>query len=231
MKTFIKFVYNLLFRSKKTYSQTGEDSIMDFYLRDVKNGFYVEVGTNHPVYLNNTYLFYRKGWRGLCIEPNASLCKFIKLIRRGDSVLNIGIGPTKREMDFYFFDPDTISTFSASEAEEYKKLGHKLVGSKKIPVMPLSETLEQYGEGRAVDILSVDTEGLDMEVLQSNNWEKFRPKVVVVEVVQYRKDRGERVDKQFDDFLESKGYRKFADTYINALYMDKAYAAKAGVVF
>ncbi len=226
MKTYLKFLYNLLFRSKRSYSQTGEDMVLDFFLNKVKKGFYVDVGTNDPVYINNTYLFYRKGWDGVCVEPNGLRCRMIKMWRRRDSVVQAGIGNSAGSLPFFVFEPDTISTFSASEAEEFKKLGHPLIKEESVPVMTLAELLSKHAQGRTIDILSVDTEGLDLEVLTSNDWTKYRPRLVVTEVVEYRKDHGKRTINQFDEFFQQHGYGKVADTYINAIYMDRAFAAE-----
>ena len=228
MKNFFKYIYNYLFRSKRSFSQTGEDLILDFYLRDIHNGFFVDIGTNHPVYLNNTYLLYKKGWSGVCVEPSPLAGKFIRLVRPRDTVVQAGIGKVEGSMEFFVFDPDTISTFSEEEAKEYQKLGHRLVATEKVEVMTLEKLLDRYSKGREVDLLSVDVEGLDMEVLQSNNWGKYRPKVVVVEVVEYRKDNSNRKNKQFDEFFHTQGYIKFADTYINTIYMEHSFAQRHG---
>jgi FkbM family methyltransferase len=229
-KESLKTIYRWLFRSKKSYSQTGEDIIAAFYLSSVRKGFYVDVGSNDPKYLNNTYLFYKMGWSGICVEPNRDRCRLIRTLRPRDCVIQAGIGKEIGTAMFYQFDPDTISTFSAAEAAEFEKLGHHLEKQLQVPIQPLSHIIEKNSKNRDIDLLSVDTEGFDMEVLQSNDWEKFRPKIVIVEIAEYRKDRLIRTDKQFDDFFASKQYVKLADTYINGIYISEEFARLTHII-
>jgi FkbM family methyltransferase len=225
IKSYLKFLYFLLFRRPKTFSQTGEDRIVEFYLGKQPKGFYVDIGANDPVYLNNTYLFYKKGWRGICLEPNASKCRLIRLMRPRDTVLNMGVGEKAGQMEFYIFDPDTVSTFSASETKKFQALGYRLKAQVAVPVKPLSEIFTQYTGGQSIDLLSVDTEGFDFQVLKSNDWNKFRPKMVIVEVVEHHGTSGTRINSQFDDFMDTVQYIKLADTNINAIYVEKSFAA------
>lgn len=223
LKESLKIVYRFIFRGAKSYSQLGEDLIVSFFLPGLKKGSYVDIGANNPVYLNNTYLFYKKGWSGLCIEPNSLECKLIRQVRPRDQVLNIGLGAKAGEMDFYILNPDTLSTFSSSEAERMKGLGHKIAEVRKVPVKTLAQVLEEFN--RPVDLLTIDTEGMDLEILKSNNWEKYRPKIIIAETIDYHGNRGERTNKLYDEFLSQQGYIKLADTHINGIYAEKSYAA------
>lgn len=226
IKLYFKFLYNYFFRRKKSYSQTGEDLILDFYLSDIKNGCYVDVGANDPVYMSNSYLFYRKGWSGICIEPDVNRCRMIQRVRRRDRVVNAAVGLKKEDLNFYVFEPDTISTLSVQEAERYQALGHKLVKQVLVPVKPLSSILEEFLMDRKIDVLSTDTEGFDLDVLKSNDWTKYRPKFIVVEAVEYHRDHSVRINKPLDEYLAIQGYMVFADTYINVIYIEKEYAKK-----
>jgi serine/threonine protein phosphatase PrpC len=77
----------------------------------------LDIGANHPIKINNTYLFYKQGSRGVCVEPNPKLCKIIKNKRKKDTVLNIGIGKEeKTNIDFFVMNSDVLSTFSKEEA-------------------------------------------------------------------------------------------------------------------
>lgn len=158
------------------------------------------------------------------MEPEIRRWKQIRKIRRQDTALNIGSGVEKGEMDFYSFDPDTLSTFSLAEAEEFKKLGHKLVTIKKVPAWPLKEILQNYATNRQIDLLSIDTEGRDYEILQSNDWQNFRPTAVIAETAEYRKEFMIRDAARFDTFFKNINYIKLADTYINSIYLEGDYA-------
>lgn len=230
MKRFLKIVYYWFFRRKKTYSQIGEDCIAEFYLPQKDNGVYIDVGANDPFYISNTYLFYRKGWSGICIEPDPLKSKIFKMMRHRDIVVNAGVGMSVETLNFYLFDPDTLSTFSSEEAEKYKKQGYRQTGVLKIPTMPLKEILEKNLNGREIDLLSIDTEGYDVQVLQSNDWVKYRPKMVILEVVEHDRVFGTAQKFDFDKFMIDRGYIKFASTHLNNIYMEKRYAGEKGVI-
>jgi len=204
-------------------SQYGEDFIIESLLPNKKDGFYVDVGANHPIKFNNTFLFYTKGWWGINIEPNISRIKFFNILRRRDINLNVGIGKTSSEIDFHVFKESTLSTFDVDASKEYQNMGHKLKNIVKIKTVPLREILQKYANGIDIDILSIDTEGLDMQVLESNDWEKFRPRFLIIETLEYRNDgSGKKINEIFDLYLERVGYKKIADTYINTIY-EKVY--------
>lgn len=215
---------------KKSYSQTGEDLILSHYLTN-KEWCYVDVGANHPSIINNTYLFYKKGWRGINIEPNVILHKNLKRKRKRDINLNIWIGESEGNLEFYTVDPHTLSTFDKEAAEQYKKQGHKVSDVTKVPILPLSEVFEKYLGERTIDFMSVDTEGFDMQVLKSNDWDKYKPGFIVLETIEYsRTGGGKKINQEYDSFLEEKGYMKFADTYINTIYLEKQYGHKIGLL-
>lgn len=200
-------------------SQCGEDLIIESIIPLKKDGLYVDVGANHPIKYSNTFLFKMKGWRGINIEPNPFRMKLFSIFRKSDVNLNIGIGVNESEMDFYIFDEHTLSTFDANSAEEFKKIGHKVKKTIKVNILPLRNILEKYCDGKQIDILSIDTEGYDLEVLKSNDWDKFRPRFVIIETLEYRKDgEGKKLNDIFDPFMNNINYKKIADTYINTIY-------------
>jgi FkbM family methyltransferase len=204
-------------------SQCSEDLIIEALLPLKKNGFYVDVGANHPIKYNNTLLFHNKGWTGINIEPKPSKKWLFKILRHKDVNLNVGIGPERSEMDFYIFDESTLNTFDKNSSEEFQKIGHKLLKVIKIPILPLKEILSKYAKDTEIDLMSVDTEGFDMEVLKSNDWKKFRPHFVILETLEYRAENmGKKLNSVFDPYMETVGYKKVADTYINSIY-EKTY--------
>lgn len=212
-----------LFGLRLVSSQCGEDLILESLMSNQKNGFYVDVGANHPIKFNNTLLFYKKGWNGINIEPNNSRMWLFNFLRRRDVNLNVGIGKKKSEIDFYVFKESTLSTFEKTASDEYQKMGHNLKKTIRIQISPLREILETYAKGKEIDILSIDTEGFDMEVLESNDWNKFRPRFLIIETLEYRNDgKGKKLNYLFDPYLEKNGYRIAAETYINTIY-EKTY--------
>lgn len=205
-----------------SYSLDKEDLIIDKILGSKKRGFYVDVGAYDPQRINNTKRFYNRGWVGINIEPSKENYNKFVLDRKKDINLNIGIGNKNEKMEFFRFVPDTLSTFSTKEKLKYVKLGHKFLGTEFIDVRKLSYILNKYCPARKIDFLSVDTEGFDLEVLQSNDWKKFQPKVICIETAIYRGFKLAKAirakAKQIDLFLISKGYQVVFDNSTNSIY-------------
>jgi len=212
-----------LFGVRLISSQCGEDLIIESFLPFKKDGFFVDIGAHHPVKYSNTFLFHNKGWTGINIEPNPKKKGLFNFFRNKDINLNIGIGPVKSEMDFYVFDESTLSTFDENSVKEFKKIGHIVTDIIKVPVLPLKEVLEKYANNKEIDLMSVDTEGYDIEVLKSNDWKKFRPHFIIIETLEYREgNTGKKLNNTYDKYMEEIGYNKIADTHINTIY-EKSY--------
>jgi len=199
-------IYYRLIRG--SFSQKGEDLVIDKLLGNKKSGFYIDIGANDPVRFSNTCRFYKKGWTGINIEPNPLLIKKINEFRPKDLNLNLGIAGAKSQMTFYSFFPDTLSTFSEEQAAEYQKEGFTLIDKLSIQVDSLENVFDQQLNGREIDFLSIDTESFDLIVLKSNNWKKYRPKIVCIE---FNSDQAKQL-------LEENDYKKVFDNGLNVLY-------------
>lgn len=228
-KTFFSFAISelrnrlLMQLIKGSYSQKGEDLIMDKFLKNKKRGFYVDIGAYDPKRFSNTYRFYQKGWLGINIEPDTLNYEKFLAERKRDINLNIGVGNSKKSLLFYKFVPDTLSTFSQKEAEEYKKQGYKLVDTIKVRIESLSGIFSKYCKNKKIDFISVDTEGYDLEVLKSNNWDKFRPTLICVESFEHHKSGGEHTEYNYiEPFLSKVGYRKIFENGLNCIYTFKS---------
>ncbi len=212
-------ILHKLFGVRLISSQCGEDLIIESMLPAKKDGFFVDVGANHPIKYSNTFLFYCKGWRGLNIEPDPSRLPWFKLFRHRDINLNIGVGLESGELIFNVFNENTLSTFDEASAKEFEKIGHKINKKIVVPIRPLKTILEQYAANQEIDLLSIDTEGFDLLVLKSNDWDKFRPTFVILETLEYRAgDTGKKLNDIFDPYMAEIGYGKVADTHINTIY-------------
>lgn len=215
-KTFLK---KPLF--KRSYSQLGEDMIVDFlfYIHKISKPSYIDIGAHDPYNLSNTAYFYEKGCKGINIEPNPVLFDKIARVREEDINLNIGIGSENEELDFYVMNSTTMGTFSREQAEELvKEHGLKIEEVIRVPVNTLEYVINRYNNGIFPDFLSLDAEGLDEEILKSIDYEKSYPKVICVETVEYSIDTTGHKETGIIDFLKEKKYRIFADTYVNTIF-------------
>jgi len=206
---------------RKSFSQVGEDVIVYHLLANKKEMTYLDIGANHPIDLSNTYHFYEKGYRGVLVEPDIRICEKINQMRPDDICLNIGIGfDEQEEADFYLMDNDVFNTFSKEEAEKFQnKNGFKIEDVIKVPLKNVNNIIEKYFK-TCPDFVSIDTEGFEMEILKSFNFEKYRPCVFCLETWNFEVDNCYK-RQDIIDFMITKDYEIFADTQINTIFKDK----------
>jgi FkbM family methyltransferase len=209
---------------KKSFSQTGEDLIVEFIFNDIGVDYpsYIDIGAHHPYYLNNTQIFYLKGCRGINIEPDPSLFNFFDSNRNDDINLNIGISDKSGELDLYVMNVPTLNTFSKVESENYANEGDFFVKEiKKIKVETISKIITEHNNNIFPDFLTIDAEGVDEIVLKSIDYDFSKPTVICTETVSFSaKGKGVK-NTELIRYLENKGYILFADTYINSIFVLK----------
>lgn len=168
-------------------SHCGEDRILNYIFKKRKAGFFVDVGAFHPISSSNTYLFHKNGWSGINIDPFPGSMLAFNQLRPNDTNLEIGIGATEQELIYYKigeghhqmngFNPD----FQENLFEEFG-IDPATVSKIPIKVFPLSAIFQKYlPTNQVIDFLSIDVEGLEEMVLQSNDWKVYRPIVVMIE--------------------------------------------------
>lgn len=207
--------------ANKYYSQSGEDIILNKIFAEKKGGFYVDVGAYHPKHYSNTYLLHKKGWRGINIDPNPSSIKLFNKQRKNDINLQVGVLKEKKAADYYVFNHQSCNTFLEEQKDEMEKKSFiKLLEKRKVLCLPLKEILERHlSVGQDIDLLNVDAEGLDLDVLETNDWDRFRSGVVVVE----------RPDISFSEikndavysFMSSHSYELYATTGLSLIFLDR----------
>ena len=83
-----------------SYAQNFEDVILHRVLKEVKKGFYIDVGANDPVIDSVTKAFYDDGWHGINIEPVSEWFEKLQLVRPNDINLQTGVGAKKADLNF-----------------------------------------------------------------------------------------------------------------------------------
>lgn len=174
-----------------SYAQNYEDVILNRVFKGKKDGFYVDIGAAEPIVDSVTYHFYCLGWRGINVEPSPVFDELAKN-RPYDINLNKAISSNKGEIDFFYFKNTGLSSIRKENLEYYNiedisKTNSFLdsINSEVIKLVVeavrLEDVFDQYCDGKEIDFLKVDVEGAEELVLESNNWSKFRPKVLVIE--------------------------------------------------
>jgi FkbM family methyltransferase len=145
---------------RKSYSQSGEDVIVQELLPELSSSdfIYIEVGANQPTQISNTYLFYRKGFRGIVVEPNHEMSALLRRFRPKDIHLEIGCSGFSGIGKFKISESSVVSGFS----ENIKSVSS---GQFWVPILTVDEIWRDTGEGKKIFLLSIDTEGYDLQVL------------------------------------------------------------------
>ena len=185
------------FSSSMSYSQFGEDAFLNAFFGEAKHGYYVDVGAFHPYEISNTYLFYKRGWRGINIEPHPDHFRLFPTCRPRDININAAVSLQEGVVPF-----TCDGHYSGIDDHTHLFRGRNTAAQRvDVTALPLSRILDAHlPEGQEIDFLSVDCEGHDHEVLESNDWSKYRPKVVLVE------DHGQSVERSPHAILSTAGY-------------------------
>jgi FkbM family methyltransferase len=222
LKKSLYFLRELLtdIHATKSYSQEGEDMVLRRIFAGKKCGFYVDVGAHHPHRFSNTNFFYKRGWRGINIEPNPEAIRAFHSSRQRDINIQCGVSENSENLTYYFFNEAALNTFDIEIVKwRLANTPYKLSRTSEIHVKRLDYILEQYlPAGVEIDFLTIDVEGLDFKVLKSNNWKSYRPKCVLVEVLNTSLEGA--MQGEIFQFMQLQGYELFAKTYNTLIFRE-----------
>jgi FkbM family methyltransferase len=205
---------------KLAYSQDGEDMILRRLFERQQSGFYVDVGAHHSYRFSNTCYFYRRGWRGINIDPNPDAIKAFRRDRPSDINVCVGVSDTTGVLSFHLFNEPALNTFDAVLATERAGLtDYRLLETRSVPVRRLDDLLTEYlPPDQKIDFLSIDVEGLDLSVLRSGDWSRFRPSILLVEA--HARTVSAIENDPINIFAVAAGYRLIAKTLNTLIYED-----------
>lgn len=156
-------------------------------------GFYIDVGSANARYNSSTYLLYKNGWRGICIDPCQDFNENYKLYRPEDKLLNIAIHHSKKILNYYQYGCSGMNTTSLKRTKDVNILNKNdgehystLIKKSSVKATSLSNILAKSKyKNVPISLLAIDVEGSELEVLKSINLSKNRPLIVVVETLGY----------------------------------------------
>ena len=227
-----QFIDNFSFiSSRHFYSQLGEDAVLQSFFRtnkskhtrvssllnleSIKPGFYVDIGAYSPRRLSNSFWFYQHGWRGITIEPNPLATSLFRRSRPRDTHLEMAVSAVSGKLYYYTKGYDVTNYISTTP--EQPQPGFR---SFEIESLPLSTIFERYlPDSQPIDFLSVDCEGHDLEVLLTNDWDKFRPWLVLAEV--HAQSLGDLRESPIVKYLDKIGYDLISWTLATLIFRDR----------
>lgn len=197
-----------------TFSQEGEDGILHRIFERRSTGFYIDIGSHHPQRFSNTYRLYLRGWNGINIDPLPGSKARFDALRKRDINLELGISDSAGELTYHSFEEPALNTFDARIALTRTS---PLIAKQSIQVRRLDNILNEHLPiGTVIDFLSIDAEGLDLQVLRSNDWARYRPSYVLAEALGMR-DVYQVLESELHAYMRSQGYSLFAKC-VNSLF-------------
>lgn len=205
--------------SAPSYSQEGEDMILRRIFQARTSGFYVDVGAYHPKHLSNTYYFYRRGWHGINIDAMPGSMALFHQLRARDINIEAAIAADARECTFYIFNGRALNTLDAQLAAERTGEETHVVETRTVKTRRLDDILnESLPAGEQIQFMSIDVEGLDLEVLKSNDWARFRPEYIVVEA--WDLELAKHENHPLVTYLAQQAYTLVGKAYSTAFFRD-----------
>jgi len=198
--------YRYLFFSKKnSYSQGAMDLILLDIFKNNNNGIYVDVGCQHPIKNNNTYLLHKKGWSGVNIDLDEHNIEIFKYNRPSDINLKCAVSDKIEEVDLYFYHVKSpINTLNKSVSDYQAANVNKII---KITTNTLSNVLEKTTySNKKIDLLTIDVEGNELKVLKGLDLIKFSPFLIVVEFLDLDSKKFEISYNNLNNILKSELY-------------------------
>jgi FkbM family methyltransferase len=206
------------------FSQFYEDYILSYVLRDESTGTYVDVGANNPDVASVTKYFYRRGWRGVNIEPNPDMLALLQKSRPEDVNVGVGISDTPGTLTFYNFPTvPGISTFDRDIALQHRERGFAFE-EESIPVKTLNDVLQTNERvSGGFTFLNVDVEGFEQHVLNSIDLGAHPAAIVMVESTV--PDTNIPTYQNWEPILFSAGYHFAMDDGLNRYYVHPSHTA------
>jgi len=199
-----------------SYAQNREDIILSAFFDKDEKGFYVDIGANDPMHESVTKYFYDRGWSGINVEPLPNYFKKLNEDRPRDINLQVAISEREEQATLnYYPKGDGLSTLSQKMKDEYANSNDAVVAKVEyinVRTQRLEKVLSEYAKDQQMNFLKIDVEGLEYQVLISNNWRKFRPQVICIEA--------NHIDQDWHYLLLDQEYSRVFFDGVNEYYAD-----------
>jgi FkbM family methyltransferase len=210
-----------------SYAQRFEDLYLMRCFGERTEGFYIDIGSGHPVYDNVSFGFYLNGWRGITVEPNPWLARLSRAVRPRDRHVEALVGSACGQATFYLVrEFHGLSTMDQDHAQAALTRFGKSADAITAPLTTLSALCVAEQVPASFEFLKVDVEGAEPAVLLGGDWRRFRPKVVVVEAL--APYTLAPAFAQWEPFLAAHGYSYVWFDSLNRYYLAQEAGELAG---
>ena len=189
----------------------GEDIFIRRFFKNEKKGFYVDIGSYHPIKGSLTYYLFKKGWKGLNVDLSKVSVDLFKISRPNDYNINAAITDFDGETEY--FESGAINQQNSLVSEKDKK---KI----KIKAYKLNTLLDDFNI-LEIDYLNIDVEGNELKVISTFDFEKFHPKLISIEQNIYNSEK--IFDEECHKLLLAKNYFLASKIGVTCIYVDKKY--------
>jgi len=207
MLNFLKKIYYTKY-VKKSYSISGVDLVIDRIFRNKKKGVYIDIGCNHPIKYNNTYLLYKRGWSGINVDLDTKSIQEFNKLRRNDTNIQALISDKVELKNIYFYHERSAINTVSKDLANYRKKKYKLI--KRVSVTLNSVIQNSPYKNKKIDFLSIDVENHEFQVLKAFNFQKYKIDIIVCENTDLSQNNLETQDQNLKNIFKSKLYKLLA---------------------
>jgi FkbM family methyltransferase len=200
-----------------SYAQNYEDVMLWRALGHVENGFYIDIGAQHPVIDSVSKAFYEKGWRGIHVEATSAYAKLIREDRPDEIVIEAAVSDKHGDMTFYEIPETGLSTGDYNYAELCRLQGFKIT-QRVVPTTTLSDIIAKAID-REIHWLKIDVEGMEKLVLQGLRLIQNKPWVLVIESIAPNSRICSHLN--WEDYVTNAGYIYSYFDGINRFYIHR----------
>ena len=234
MNLFNKFQIHLnilqkkIFYKKNYYSFSGVDVVIENIFRDKDRGLYIDVGCQHPIKNNNTYILNKKGWKGINIDLDKDNIDLFNISRPNDENINIAISNKISEVDLFFYHKKSPINTIDKKTSNYQQA--KVTEIKKVNTNTLDNVISNTKfKNSKFDFLSVDVEGHELQVLECFDFNLYSPDVIVVEYLDLTLRKIEVKNQNIDNIFKTDLYKFLISkkyVLVNYIYADLIFVKK-----
>jgi len=208
--------YNNLINSnfcKSSFSQYGEDLIINKILQNISAGNYLDLGSFHPIHFSNTFILYIRGWRGINIDGNEEMINISKKVRPLDKNIFAYLSNVEKDC-FYIKNRKTPAMNKIVDKVENLKDHEK---SFKIKTKTLENLISPHKEYlEKLYYLNIDLEFIDEIIIKNFDFSKYHPLVITIEMHNFELDK----ENEISFFLKKHNYSFYSYSNPTAIFID-----------